>query len=604
MNSSVHSIRTSYRLVLWILLLLLTSAILLFPVRFQFAYHPVESLYIFGDNLLLFGALYCPWLAILLLLLFTRNNEWQTVALVSIFALVFFGFWIINTPSGGYADAVVNMGHVKYLEQTGRIPVDHPVLAYFQFPGLHLMGLSLSQISGLSIFKTSTLFILFSRILLAVLLYVLFAKSLKNHHLASLAVLLLLQGSLMLSRTAFHPSSMAIILFTILLIMLLTTHEGRARGIAVPATLITLISFAALVVTYLPIPAFFIFVLAGIYILQKLSGKSLIGASTLFLCLVMLLSWEMYWATRMFGGLVAKARFFIASFADPMERFYPALATAEAKLGESVPLWASLTETFWLAFIFVFGAILGIRNLFRSRKLDLVETMETGGLWGVLIFSIVVILAFPGGTQQSRVLIYAPFFTVPIIVRFLAGFSRRNELLPSAGSVQGPANSRSWFRRHIFTLLPILFFLLSFPTFLVYNSSVSTMAVYRYELAAGEFVKASYGGKPLLFFSDIVTVYTNTYYVPDANFNNPPQPWEIADEEELWLKMNRLVDRFENLGGNAIFVLTERFTWPYRSMYIFNPSDPTWIEFVNRLSQNDKIYDNGHTQIYTNKPVE
>jgi hypothetical protein len=592
------------RLGLWILLLLLTSAILLFPVHFRFEYHAIESLYIFGNKLLLFGALHCIWLVILMLLLFTRNNEWQRVALVSIFALVFVGFWIINTPYGGWADAIVNMGHVKYLGQTGRIAVDNPVLAYFQFPGLHLTGLSLSQISGLDIFKTSVLFLLFSRILFAVLLYVLFAKSLKNPHLASLAVLLLLQGALMLSRNAFHPSFMAILFFTILLIMLLPARGGGALGITVAATSIMLISFAALTVTYLPIPTFFIFVLVGIYVLQKLSGETLVSSSIIILCLVVVLAWEMYWATRMFSDIAGQARFFVASFTNPVERFLPTVETITTSLGESVPLWARLARVFWLAFIFVFGAILGIRNLFRSRKLDSIETMETGGLWGVLTLSIIVILAFPAGIQQSRVLLYAPFFTIPIVVRFLSGFSHQDELFQSTRFGQSLANAWGWFTTHIFTLLLILFFILSFPTFLLYNNSVSTMAVYRYELAAGEFVEASCGTKPLRFFSDIITVYTNAYYVPDANLSHPPQPWEIADEEELWLDINRLVDMFGNSEGDAIFVLTERFTQPYRSISVIERTDLRWIEFVNRLSRNDKIYDNGHTQIYTNPPAK
>lgn len=594
----------NHRLGLWILLLLLTAAILLFPVRLKFEYHAVESLYIFGDNLLLFAVVYCLWLASLLLLLFTRNNEWQRVSLVSIFALVFFGFWVINAPSGGYADGLVNMGHVRYLEQAGRIAVEHTLLAYFQFPGLHLTALSLSQISGLDIFVTRPLLLLFSRILFTVMLYVLFAKSLKNSHLASLAVLLLLQGSMMFSRTGFHPGVTAILFFTILLILLLTVRGDRAPGIAVPATVVMLISFAALTVTYIPISVFFIFVLAGIYVLQKLSGKSLVSGSIIILCLTVFFAWEMYWATRTFTGMVGHVQYFIAAFTNPLERLLPLFGTATARLGETVPLWVSLTRGFWLAFIFVFGTILGIRNLFRVKRLDVTETMENGGLWGVLIFSVICILAFPSGTQGHRLLMYTPLFTVPIIMRFLSGSSRQSELSQSTRFGKGLSNSWGWFRRHVFTLLLILFFILSFPTFLVNHSNVSTTVVHNYELSAGEFVEATYEAKPLHFFSDIITVYTNVYYVPDANFSHPWHHWDIADEEELWLDINRLMDRFENSGGNSIFVLSEKFTQPFRSISVIEPTDPRWREFVNRLSQDDKIYDNGHTQIYTNHPAE
>ena len=176
--------------------------------------------------------------------------------------------------------------------------------------------------------------------------------------------------------------------------------------------------------------------------------------------------------------------------------------------------------------------------------------------------------------------------------------SKQNELSQSTRLGKGLSNSWGWFRRHVFTLLLILFFILSFPTFLVNHSNISTTMVHNYELSAGEFVEATYEAKPLYFFSDGITVNTNVYYVPDANFNAILQPWEIADEDALWLDVNRLMDRFENSGGNTIFVLSEKFTQPYRSISVIEPTNPGWREFVNRLSQGDRIYDNGHIQIY------
>ena len=162
-TSKSFTLTGSVRLLLWIVLLLLTSAILLFPVNLDFEYHAVESLYIFGDNLWLFGIIFVLWMTVLLLLLLGRIGEWQRVTLVGIFAVVVFGFWVIITPYGSYADGLVNMGHVKYLSQTGSISFDHINLAYFQYPGLHLTGFALSEISGLEIMEIRPLFLLFCR---------------------------------------------------------------------------------------------------------------------------------------------------------------------------------------------------------------------------------------------------------------------------------------------------------------------------------------------------------------------------------------------------------------------------------------------------------
>lgn len=586
------NIKPVIRLNLWILILSLTSVILLFPVHLQFEYHAVESLYIFGNYLWLFAIVYAAWLASLLLLLFTRISEWQRVALVILFALVYLGFWVINTPNGSYADGMANMGHVKYLAQSGIIPFDHPTLAYFQYPGLHLTDLSLYDISSLNIFETSTVILIFCRILLVVLLYTMFAKSLKNPLLGSLAVLFLLHGSILLPRTMFHPAVTAILFFVILLYVLLTRRLIRAA----PLMVLFLVTFTALTITYLPLPAFFTFVLGGTYFLQKLKGKTTFGWFLIALCLIILLIWQILWASRMFSGLVGHIQDFLSAFSNPLERLLPIFGTATTSLGESVPLWASLTRIFGLSIVIVFGSILGFRNLIQFRKLESVEIIETGGLWGVLIFCAICIFAFPGGTQQSRVLMYASLFTVPIIIRFLTNI-KPPIIFKSPVFSKHPAKSWNWDGIIVFNLPFFAFLCLSLPTFLVNHSSINTETVYSYERRTGEFVVTSYDVESLHFISDILTVYTNAYYVPDAYFNHPPQPWDITDEKTLWQAIDQLIYKYEVSKENAIFVLSERFTQPYRSIAIIEP-DPRWLEFTHRLSNNNLIYCNGHYQIY------
>mgnify|MGYP001093293298 CR=1 FL=1 len=99
---SVSLLARNHRLGLWILLLLLTALILLSPVHLSHEYRIFQSPYGF-DNLPLFGALYSIWMALLLLLLFTRGSDWGKAAIVCIFALVHLGFWTIAFP--GVRDA-------------------------------------------------------------------------------------------------------------------------------------------------------------------------------------------------------------------------------------------------------------------------------------------------------------------------------------------------------------------------------------------------------------------------------------------------------------------------------------------------------------------
>ena len=156
------------RILLWCLLMLLTLVILLFPVNLTFEFHLVQSLYIF-DNLALFGALYYLWLGLLLLLLFSgKGGDYEKLALVCLFALVFRGFWtVISSGAYPWQDGTTFAAHMSYLERFGSFTLDNPNFGYFNFPALPILGSATSLISGLEIFDTATLLTVFQTLLLA-----------------------------------------------------------------------------------------------------------------------------------------------------------------------------------------------------------------------------------------------------------------------------------------------------------------------------------------------------------------------------------------------------------------------------------------------------
>ena len=579
---------------LWIALLLLTSAILLFPVNLESEYHALESLYIFGDKLWLFAIIFVSWMLVLLLLMLSRIGEWQRITLVGIFAVIVFGFWIIIAPYGGYADGLVNMGHVQYLFQTGSVPFDSPNLAYFQYPGLHLTGFALSGISGLEILEIRTFFLIFCRVILAIMLYLLFSRSIRNPQMASLSVLFLIFGGILITRTVFHPGITALIFFVMLLYFLV-----KGGAMSKPAIIILfIICFSALTITYVPLPIFFIFTLAGIYFTDKVKRLKTINFILLVLCGAIFIVWEMFWATRMFEGLIGHFSDFFAAFLNPLERLFPMMGTAEQVFGESTPLWATLTRYFWLLVVYVFSVILAMKNLFTIKRLDSIETIETGGLWGIFFASALAIFAFEEGTQWARALMYIPFLAAPIIIKFISQ-CRQDKIymrLTNTALIQRNAN--------IFSLaaVPLVLLVMAFPTFLVNHSSINTQSVYEYELSSGEFVRNNCDEDELLFISDIITVYSFVYYIPDAELSHPAQSWDISTEEELWQSFYKRIERFESSSKTAIFAITERFLQPYHSMYAISESDPEWFEFIDEFSPYDLIYNNGHTQIYINQP--
>ncbi|MFC1943360.1 hypothetical protein ACFLWO_02120 [Chloroflexota bacterium] len=610
----------NHRLALWVLLLLLTVVILLFPTHLEFEYHAIQSLYIFY-NLPLFVILYCVWVSILLLLLFfaSKDNEWQKLLLVCIFALVYKGFWVIATPNGAFADELSTLADIGYLQEAGRISSASLPIGYLEFPGIHFLGLSLSDICELGVLETRIWLSVFSSMLFAALLYVFFAKLLRNSNYASLGVLLALHGGAMFSTRGqqFWPGNLAFLLLALLLLLLVFLYGERKVG-GPAAVGLFIVSCATLTISYLPTSVCFIFILSGIYLLQRFGKERSMSLTTIILCLVMVFVWLQYWSRSMFRGLVPLITIFIDNMTDgTIWGWLPAVRDqASIFVGEQVPLWASLTRLFWLAFVFIFGALLWIRNLIKARKLHSLEAIQIGGLLGVVIFSIVCVLGFPGGGQYYRFLMYAPFFTVPIILRSLWDFSSytkssseniaRFSENPGKGSLvlklspqKGLITFGSWFRKYAFMLLVALVCVLSLPTFLAHNGEVCTRAIYPYEYASGEFIESVYGGKleQVEIFTEAYAAYPIGYYMREAHFHPTLLPWEITNGAESWPGI--LVGDFGNSSyPNAIFVLSERLAQWWSGPPLIDKTGPRWVNFVNRLSENNKIYDSGHIEIY------
>ncbi len=574
------------RFALWILLLLLTAAILLFPTHLRYEYHAVESLYIFGDRLILFGVLYSVWMAALLALLFlfrSRRDEWEKLALLCVFTIVFVSFWVLITPLGRYADEVDNLAHVKYLQDVAEVLPDHPNFGYFSFPGIHLTGLALTQVCGLGIFEAKTLFLVFISLLSTVLLYLLCLKSLGSPRLASLAVLIMLQGNMLLCRQpTFWPGALSLVFLFVLLILLNKRVEAPFGAIA--NRLLIVIAFAALTITYLPTPVCLIFILLGVFVVQRIGRKSLLDWSIITLPVVMVLAWETYWATRMFEGLVGWGESFVKDLTwQGLAEHLLFLRVTGIYLGEYPPLWASLTRSFWLLVTYVVGGILAVVNLTRVRKLGLTETMETAALLGIIVFYLIVQLLAPGGSQYHRLLMYAHIFTVPIALGFLSKWFQPSRL------------------RHLGLALGlVLLLVLAFPTFLAHHDQVSTYKVYRYEYADGEFLSSIYGkGEGLLVYTADITVCALRHSMPEARYAGR-SPYEVlADEDDFWRAMNKVVTGFENYKGTKVFVYSEKFTFAGQRVFAIEPTDPKWAEMEHRLEENfNKIYDNGHSKIF------
>jgi hypothetical protein len=580
------------RILVWVLLILLTLVLLLFPVHLVYEYHAIQAPYLF-ENLPLFGVLFCVWILVILFILFSKQDEgdnlnWENLALISMFGLVFLGFWVIITPHGSFTDGLFNMSHVRWLVSNGSIPVGHENLVYFDFPGMHLLVAALSLVTGLGVFESRTLFLVINAVLFCAVLYVLFAKLMKSGRLAFLGVLLVVLGSVLIvdDISTFYPRALA---FTMLasFMMLLTRSETRLLGSTLSDRLIMLILFTAMTISYFATPFFAPLILLGIYIVQILSRdtQARVSLRTIILLMFIMIAWEIYWTWHNFSTLAM----FLPGVWDSLlsgEFFRNPITMVQANIGGRLPLWATATRSFWWALL-AFSTVLGLRNLLRIKELSLVEKIVTGGLLGLIILTIIGTFGTEGGRQFQRFLLYAPIFCAPLLLMFLV-------------------RSGTWQKIGI-KVITLLIIILALPTFLCSVNSVCTDAIYPYECSVGEFAESHSqveGESNIIVYSlNAASMIWARYYTPDVLVNRVSEEvYYTGDKNLFWDEVDVLVTKFQKgwtlPGKQKLLVISEKS--PNMAQHLLNipPDNPKWEELWQRISVNNLVYNNGHIQLY------
>lgn len=569
----------SYRFFLWLLLIALTISIVVFPVNITLDASPVQSLNVFA-SFPLFAVVFLIWMALLLFLLFSKKEyeavSWQRLALVGIFALVFVTFWASKTFYQG-GDSISMLSLVRYLQEAGRIPGTH--FQGFDFPGVYLFTNLVAQVTGLDPFGAGYLLRIFTPVLSVALLYVFYANSLKNSYLASAALLLSMMASLGIS-TDFRPNLLAnVFLFAFLVI---STRDEHELFKTVSDRLIMIILLMVVTVTYFMGSMAFFFILAGIYVTQQLGREKPLDVSILGVFLVVILSWEMYYAVKVFDTLTGFIPMIVKHITTE-EIFTTARVNLGATVGQQVPLWAVATRYFKWVFFYGSGTVLALIGLLRARKLGSFERREIGGLLGILFFAVFAAVLSPAGHEYYRYLMYASIFLGPIIIKFCVGSGER------------------W-RKGALSLLLVLLLVLSLPSFLISGSSVSNANVSPQDIAAGKFLNSKYGnGDGLYVFSN--GCYGSDiawYYLPNATHRGLIEYKDLT-QSTVRGDVDGVMKDFLDSGQNSIFIYSERWALSWYINFGVELTDPHWLSLKKQLSGENgenTIFDNEYIHVY------
>jgi hypothetical protein len=581
------------RLLMWVLLLLLTAALLLYPVNVVFEYQPIQGPGIF-DNLPLFAGILVVWALLLLLMLFTREDQgetvdWQTAGLACVFGLVFIGFWVVITPFGSYSDDMYNMGIVRWLVQHGSIAIGSESLPYFEFPGMHLLVSAICMSAGLGVFEGRPLFLLFNAALFSGLFYLFTVRVLKSNRLACLATIVVVMGSVAVVErmVIFGAAALGYVLLAGFLV-LLTRSETKLLGEKALDRLIVLVLFAFTAIAYLPVSLLIPLILMGIYAIYVMrrddSSRPSVGMICLFL--VVVVAWEVHWSWHTFRYSAG----FLPSLWEQLLSlgFLRAVTTlGSANIGGALPLWATLIRFFWLAFLGI-GTLVGLRNLLRIKRLSWAERLATGGLLGVMVITLIGLLAVWGGYQFQRFLMYAPLFSMPLLLLFLC-------------------RSRTLVRTGV-ALFALLIPGLVVPSFLTSENAVATDAIYAHEVSVGQFLEehSRNEGESLIIYDYSGTATWAPYYTPNADQQHiEEQDFYEATDDELWRMLDETVASFVAeapwLTQQKLFLVGDKTTVDFEHLRGISPDDPHWAELNGVLSGTNRIYDDGHTVLYASR---
>lgn len=621
------------KVTVWAVLLSLTVVILLYPVQLRFEFVPMQSIYIF-KCLPAFCTLYVFWFASLLWLLLSlggsKKDNWLRIALIAIFAIVYFGFWAVITPQGFTSDYEGGaLSHSSYILGGGTVSnALSGAFGYFQFPFTAFLGAGLSRITGLSLLDVRLVVLLFGSALFGMAMFVFLKNTMKNASLASVGAILVMQGSLVFSRSLrFYPTGIGLILFALFLMLLV-----RNKGLIFESwwgKVVAIVLMVAITTNHYITSFYVIGVLLAIYFVQLFARKRLIKPLLIIPLAIIPLLWGIFWATPMVSYMLGKTSDVTATIVATSQNNtevidevvdvggdsdigngntvidsggevevvddIPASDVVEtpslslwwvdtmvtAYLGAGMPWWGKAIMVFWVLASYVFGGILAFINLFRLRRLDTAGQIFTGGMLGVIAVSTLAVLATLklGGYEYFRFLQFGCFFAIPLVLGLVWSLRR--------------------FRKQIIIgLLIIPLFVLSLPTFLAHNNTIEADAVYPEEIAACKILEAEYGkGDEVGVFTSEMNWTLTLSYLPNADyFVN--ECLVYTPKDVFYRGVESLLENYDNYMDEKVFVFTPRFYWYYYHIYGITVDNPKWDEFRDKLAGLEKVYDNGFVQIY------
>ena len=577
-------------LILWVILVTLSTVILKWPVNYRYEYEAVQALSAI-NHVFILGIVFTAWIACLFIL--ARQTGFAGNALlVCIFGLVIGGFFVINCPyitTSSFDPS--GLAYTKYIMEHGRFILGDPQWGYFEFPATPILGAFITHLTGLSVVIASKIILVAACILLPLAAYVFYFKFLGKSFMSFFGTVIAMLGSVqMIVLDQYRPGTIGF-LFLAPFLVLIGLNNDRIKGNSTQLILILLL-LVTVIMTHFISSVAFIFMLVGIYIYQKLIKQEIFSGKVIIVTLVFALTWWAY--LSLFTTQYVGNRFMIF-LSDPYSvSLVFALSKAQALLGGQVPLWASSIRSFWILALFALPCLIALIKLVSIRRRIQKVEIELGIILGILLLTIVMTLADQGGNRSIQTFFLFATFLMPLIILRILNTERVGLLTTRFHRI---SNSL------ILTVLTCLIVILAFPTFLANNPSVDSQLTYNIEYATFSFLENKLGSfGQVNLFGDADTLYSNQYFLEEATTYIVPLPagGTVENKDEFFTQLQNYLESFNKV-RDGLFIYSPRITHDAYMTLGISEQDPIWDEVTNTLEYDDKIYENGFDSVTINQ---
>ncbi len=506
------------------------------------------------------------------------TGKYAVLFLALCFVSVYLLPLIVNAPDLSN-ESLYQLAHSEQIQNTGFI-TPAPLLGYFDFPGIHLLGAELSQVIGLNLISTARVLVALDLLVLCVITYQLFTIN-KERNIPSgyllLGLILAFEGNLYLPliMTMFHSDALGLLFCLLFLTLFIrSTKEPKTWPLCVIVLLASIITnfVTSLFCVAIAVVSFCLMLLFR----QRQPLKHVRNIS--FIAILTFSIWTIWQGLSNFTTGIRT----VMSYQLNFQYLFNLLKANTGLSSDVVPPWVGGVRLFWLFFLCIIGGFVMFLAFFSKAKKKTI--VELSGFLGLILLTIFLTIFSFGNSEIYRYMFYGTFFTIPFIICFFLDHPKIKKGL---------------------TVIAIVSLLLIFPTYVAQNTSVMGFAYHPSVIAGPQFLANSFSHNTtmLTIFGDrnvevlfpYFYPYSTLIVLPSATGSNMTSVDGVADAT------NSLYQKFVNntLPGNIdLFINSFQMTEYFQHLLQIESNNTIWVNLQENLEENNLIYNNQFVQYY------